>query len=348
MATRTAVITGGAGFIGVNAAEAFIHDGWHVIVFDNLSRKGTDLNLRYLRQKYPSQSEFILGDVRYDYYSLLHTIGRAELVLHLAAQVAVTTSIVRPVEDFEINAHGTFNVLEAVRESGNKPTVIYSSTNKVYGAMPGVVVVKGATRYSFRDLPDGVSEEYPLDFHSPYGCSKGAADQYVHDYGRIYGIPTVVFRQSCIYGQRQFGVEDQGWVAWFLIAALLERPITIYGDGLQVRDLLHVNDLVAAYRCAASDSGRSAGRIFNMGGGPQRTLSLAELLAHLQKRLKKTIRVGYADTRPGDQPVFVADIRKVERELGWRPTIEVLPGIEMLIEWIEQNRADVERVVATF
>jgi CDP-paratose 2-epimerase len=348
LAGKTAVITGGAGFIGVNAAEAFIRDGWHVILFDNLSRKGTDLNLRYLRQKYPAECEFVLGDVRYDYFSLLHTVARADLVLHLAAQVAVTTSIVRPIEDFEINARGSFNVLEAVRESGNKPMVIYSSTNKVYGGMPDVVCVKDATRYRFRDFPDGISEEQPLDFHSPYGCSKGTADQYVHDYGRIYGIPTVVFRQSCIYGQRQFGVEDQGWVAWFSIAALLNQPITIYGDGLQVRDLLHVNDLVAAYKRAADDSPRAAGRIFNMGGGPSRTLSLVELLAFLEKRMGKTIPIGHAEPRAGDQPVFVADIRKAERELDWHPEIDPLPGIEMLLKWIEANRADVERVVATF
>ena len=348
MANRTVLITGGAGFIGVNAAEAFIREGWHVILFDNLSRKGTDLNLRYLRQKYPTECEFVQGDVRYDSFSLLHAVGRAEMVLHLAAQVAVTTSIVRPVEDFQINAHGTFNVLEAVRESGNKPLVIYSSTNKVYGGMPDAICVKSSTRYSFRDFPDGISEDRPLDFHSPYGCSKGAADQYVHDYGRIYDIPTVVFRQSCIYGQRQFGVEDQGWVAWFAIAALLERPITIYGDGLQVRDLLHVDDLIAAYQCAAADFSRSGGRIFNMGGGPTRTLSLVELLAFLEKRLQKKIPVSYSEPRAGDQPVFVADIRKAQRELGWHPAIDPLPGIEMLLDWIGQNRADVERVVATF
>ena len=348
MAGKTVVITGGAGFIGVNAAEAFIRDGWHVILFDNLWRKGTDLNLRYLRQKYPNDCEFVLGDVRYDYFLLLHTVGRAQLVLHLAAQVAVTTSIVRPIEDFEINARGTFNVLEAVRESGNKPLVIYSSTNKVYGGMPDVICVKDVTRYRFRDFPDGISEEQPLDFHSPYGCSKGTADQYVHDYGRIYGIPTVVFRQSCIYGQRQFGVEDQGWVAWFSIAALLNRPITIYGDGLQVRDLLHVDDLVAAYKSAAADPSRSAGKIFNMGGGPTRTLSLVELLAFLEKKMNKKIQVGRAEPRAGDQPVFVADIRKAERELNWRPKIDPLPGIDMLVDWIQENRADVERVVATF
>ncbi len=348
MATRTVVITGGAGFIGVNAAEAFIRDGWHVIVFDNLSRKGTDLNLRYLRQKYPDNCEFIMGDVRYDSLGLLHAVSRADLVLHLAAQVAVTTSIVRPIEDFEINAHGTFNVLEAVRESGKKPMVIYSSTNKVYGGMPDIVCLKTSTRWTFRDFPNGIAESQPLDFHSPYGCSKGAADQYVHDYGRIYDIPTVVFRQSCIYGQRQFGVEDQGWVAWFSIAALLERPITVYGDGLQIRDLLHVDDLVAAYRAAADKPERSAGQIFNMGGGPTRTLSLVELLAFLEKRFEKKIPVNHAEPRAGDQPVFVADIRKAERELGWKPQIDPLSGIGMLIDWIVENRADVERVVATF
>jgi len=348
LAKRTAVITGGAGFIGVNAAEAFIRDGWHVVLFDNLSRKGTDLNLRYLRQKYPAACEFVLGDVRYDHFTLLRAVERAELVLHLAAQVAVTTSIVRPVEDFEINAHGSFNLLEAVRESGGKPLVIYSSTNKVYGGMPDVICVKDATRYRFRDFPHGISETQPLDFHSPYGCSKGAADQYIHDYGRIYDIPTVVFRQSCIYGQRQFGVEDQGWVAWFSIAALLKRPITIYGDGLQVRDLLHIDDLVAAYQCAASEPSRAAGKIFNMGGGPSRTLSLVELLAFLEKYIGKKIPVGHAEPRAGDQPVFVADIRKAEKELGWRPKIDPLPGIEMLLKWVEANRADVERVVATF
>ena len=348
MAKRTVVITGGAGFIGVNAAEAFMRDGWHVILFDNLSRKGTDLNLHYLRTKYPADCEFILGDVRYDYFSLLHAVARAELVLHLAAQVAVTTSIVRPIEDFEINARGSFNVMEAVRESGNKPLVIYSSTNKVYGGMPDVICVKDATRYRFRDFPDGISESQPLDFHSPYGCSKGAADQYVHDYGRIYGIPTVVFRQSCIYGQRQFGVEDQGWVAWFSIAALLGRPITIYGDGLQVRDLLHVDDLVAAYQRAVAEPSRVAGQIFNMGGGPTRTLSLVELLAFLETRIGKKIPVGHAEPRAGDQPVFVADIRKAEHELGWRPQIDPLPGIDTLLMWIAQNRADVERVVASF
>jgi len=332
----------------VNAAEAFIRDGWHVILFDNLSRKGTDLNLRYLQQKFPSECEFVPGDVRFDHFPLLHAVGRAEVVLHLAAQVAVTTSITRPVEDFEINARGTFNVLEAVRESGNKPLVIYASTNKVYGGMTDLAYVKDTTRWRFRDFPEGIGEDRPLDFHSPYGCSKGAADQYVHDYGRIYGMPTVVFRQSCIYGQRQFGVEDQGWVAWFLIAALLERPITVYGDGLQLRDLLYVDDLVMAYKAAVSNPARAAGGIYNVGGGPSHTLSLVELLVMLEDRLGKRIPVGHAEPRAGDQPVFVADIRKMERDLEWRPAIAPSQGVGMLLEWITANRRDVERVVQTF
>jgi CDP-paratose 2-epimerase len=345
MAAKTIVITGGAGFIGVNAAEAFIEDGWRTVIFDNLSRKGSDLNLNYLEQKYPGDCEFILGDVRYDYFSLLRAVGQADLVLHLAAQVAVTTSILRPLEDFDINARGTFNVLEAVRESGNQPLVVYSSTNKVYGSLPDVVCIPGKSRYTFRDFPSGIAEDRPLDFHSPYGCSKGAADQYVHDYGRIYDIPTVVFRQSCVYGQRQFGVEDQGWVAWFAIAAVLDRPIQIYGDGSQLRDLLHIDDLIRLYKCAAADPARSAGQIFNVGGGPTRTLSLIELLVLLEQQLATKIRVSYAAPRAGDQPVFVADIRKAEREFGWHPVIDPLPGIEMLLDWICENRVEVERVV---
>ena len=211
--------------------------------------------------------------------------------------------------------------------------------------MTDLAYVKDPTRWRFRDLPEGIGENRPLDFHSPYGCSKGTADQYVHDYGRIYGIPTVVFRQSCIYGQRQFGVEDQGWVAWFAIAALFERPITIYGDGLQVRDLLHVNDLIAAYKCAVADPVRAAGGIYNVGGGPSRTLSVVELLAFLEEKLGKKIPVGHAEPRAGDQPVFVADIRKIERDLGWHPTIGPFEGVRLLLDWIIQNRGDVERVV---
>jgi CDP-paratose 2-epimerase len=214
--------------------------------------------------------------------------------------------------------------------------------------MEDVAVVKKGGRYEYRDYPHGISEERPLDFHSPYGCSKGAADQYVRDYSRIFGIPSVVFRQSCIYGPRQFGVEDQGWVAWFSIAAVLGRPITIYGDGMQLRDLLHVTDLVAAYRSAAADPSLVAGRIYNVGGGPARTLSLLELLSFLEERLGRKLPVLYAAPRAGDQPVFVADIRKIESELDWRPTIDPLEGIASLLDWVCRNRPDIEQVVGTF
>lgn len=342
---RTVLITGGAGFIGVNAAETFIQDGWRAIVFDNLSRQGSSLNAAYLEKRYGDDCEFILGDIRSDHAALAQAVSRASVVLHLAAQVAVTTSLLRPLEDMETNICGTVNVLEAIRASSNRPLLIYSSTNKVYGSMEEVPVVKEHTRYRFRDLARGVDEDRPLDFHSPYGCSKGAADQYVRDYHRCYGLPTVVFRQSCIYGPRQFGVEDQGWVAWFCIAALMDRPITVYGDGLQVRDLLHVDDLVSAYQEAARRPSRVAGQIYNIGGGPENTLSVRELLRILEDRTGRKLAVEYAEWRTGDQPVFVADIRKARRELQWRPALRPAAGIDGLLAWIELNREEIERVL---
>ncbi|HEV8308715.1 MAG TPA: SDR family NAD(P)-dependent oxidoreductase, partial [Methylomirabilota bacterium] len=248
--SRTVLITGGAGFIGSNAARAFLESGDRVRVFDNLARKGAEVNLRWLRTAGPF--ELVRDDLR-NFEAVAGALekGPVDLVLHLAGQVAVTTSVADPREDFEINALGSFNLLEAVRRSGQNPVVIYASTNKVYGGLPRVGIVERDGRYGFRDLPEGIPETWPLDFHSPYGCSKGAADQYFLDYARIYGLRTVVFRQSCIYGYRQFGVEDQGWVAWFAIAAALGRPITVYGDGKQVRDVLFIDDLIAAFRLAA-------------------------------------------------------------------------------------------------
>jgi CDP-paratose 2-epimerase len=251
--------------------------------------------------------------------------------------VAVTTSVTEPREDFEINALGTFNVLEAVRASGRKPLVIYSSTNKVYGGMENIRVVERNGRYEYADLPQGIGEERLLDFHSPYGCSKGAADQYVRDYARIYGIPTVVFRQSCIYGYRQFGVEDQGWVAWFTIAGALGRRVTIYGDGKQVRDVLFVEDLVRAYELAAEKIGKVAGRVYNIGGGPKHSMSLLELLAMLERMLGKRIPREFGDWRPGDQPVFVCDISKARDELGWEPVVGVEEGVRKLYDWVVAN-----------
>ena len=251
---KQTLITGGAGFIGSNYANRLIARGEEVIIFDNLSRTGSRFNLEWLRETHGDNAfKLVIGDVR-DYPAIKETAKSVSTIVHLAAQVAVTTSVHKPREDFEINALGTFNVLEAARSSNLKPKFIYASTNKVYGGMDDIQIIENMGRYDYKDLPEGISEDRSLDFHSPYGCSKGSGDQYVHDAFRIYGIPTTVFRQSCIYGTRQFGVEDQGWVAWFIIAAVMQKPITIYGDGKQVRDLLFIDDLLDAYDLAIAES----------------------------------------------------------------------------------------------
>jgi CDP-paratose 2-epimerase len=264
--------------------------------------------------------------------------GELDLVLHLAGQVAVTTSVTDPRMDFEVNAVGTFNLLEAARASGVRAPIIFSSTNKVYGGMEDVGVVVRDGRYAYDDLPNGVPESRGLDFHSPYGCSKGAADQYVRDYHRIYGMNTVVFRQSCIYGYRQFGFEDQGWIAWFTIAAQLGKPITVYGDGMQVRDVLFVDDLVDAFEAAAGNIDRTAGQVYNIGGGPANVLSLVELLAQIENRLGASIPSARDDWRPGDQRVYVSDIRKAAADFGWSPKIARTEGLERLYDWVAANR----------
>jgi CDP-paratose 2-epimerase len=296
---RKILITGGAGFIGVNAARHFSDQGWQVSILDNLSRRGTEDNLRWPQDR--ASIRFERADVR-DPAAVDRTVGelRPDLLLHLAGQVAVTTSVTDPREDFEINALGTFNVLEAVRRQSPESFFIDASTNKVYGKMEDIGVVERNGRYEYRDLPGGVDERQPLDFHSPYGCSKGAADQYTTDYARIYGLHTVAFRQSRIDGTRQFGIEDQGWVAWFTIAAVLGKQITIYGDGKQIRDVLHVDDLARAYEAAYEHRDAVAGQAFNIGGGPTNTMSLRELLAYLEAELAIEIPLQWSDWRPGD------------------------------------------------
>ncbi len=330
-------ITGGAGFIGCNLADYHLSQGDEVIVFDNLSRKGTDNNLQWLRERSDGLT-FIWGDIR-DFEALRAALSAdVERVYHMAGQVAVTTSVTDPREDFDINALGTFNLLEAVRAEASEAIVFYASTNKVYGGMEDVVVVEDETRYRYRDFPQGISETQPLDFHSPYGCSKGAGDQYVRDYARIYGLKTVVFRQSCIYGTRQFGVEDQGWVAHFCIAARLGRPITIYGNGKQVRDVLWIEDLVQAYESAASNIEQTAGRIYNIGGGAKNTMAIwAEFGPILEELAGHPIPVTYSEWRPGDQPVYVSDISRAEEEFGWMPETSVREGIGKLWAWIDSN-----------
>jgi len=331
------LITGGAGFIGSNYVRRLLKRGENVTVYDNLSR--TQRNIEWLKQDFGENAfRLVVGDVR-DADRIAESAKGADVIVHLAGQVAVTTSVINPRDDFECNALGTFNVLEAARLSGRNPIFIYASTNKVYGGMDDVELTEEATRWRYKDLVKGCPETQPLDFHSPYGCSKGTGDQYVRDYARMYDLPTVVMRQSCIYGPRQFGIEDQGWVAWFIIAAVMRRAITIYGDGKQVRDILHVTDLVNAYDLAIEKIDVSAGQVYNLGGGPENVMSIwAEFGPKLEKLIGESITVARGDWRPGDQRVFYADVTKAEKELGWKPLVNVETGVQKLFEWVMENK----------
>jgi CDP-paratose 2-epimerase len=333
-----ALVTGGAGFIGSNLVHRLVREGWRVAVYDNLARHGTDKNIAWLRAEHGDRWELVKADIR-DFDTLRGAVAGVDVVYHLASQVAVTTSVQDPRHDFEANALGTFNVLEAARLSGHKPLVLYASTNKVYGGMEDVVVVERHADYAYQNYPYGIPETYPLDFHSPYGCSKGAGDQYVRDYARIYDLRTVVFRQSCIYGPRQFGVEDQGWVAWFLIAAVTGQPITIFGDGKQVRDVLWIDDLLDLYQAAIGKIDVASGQVYNVGGGPGNTLAVwSELGPMLEELMGRQIIVAWDDWRPGDQRIFVADIRKAQYELGWQPKVSREKGVRRLYEWVVANK----------
>lgn len=334
-----ALVTGCAGFIGSHTVERLIQYGMIVVGFDNLSRSGAKLTMDYLIKKHEGRFVFRYGDVRdiEDIDKLFKDSGPFDLIVHEAGQVAVTFSIKNPRLDFEINAWGTLNLLDTYRIYSPSATFIFASTNKVYGCMENLGVVLSGSRYAYSACGEGVSETQPLDFHSPYGCSKGAADQYVRDFGRIYGLRTFVFRQSCIYGTRQYGMEDQGWVAWFVIAALLDKPITIYGDGFQSRDLLWIGDLVDLYIRVFELKSTSVPRVFNVGGGNKNVLSLQELLSMLQNMglLKQTPK--YANAREGDQKTFVADISLVQKVAGWQPTVSPSVGIDKLSQWARDN-----------
>jgi len=332
------LVTGGAGFIGCNYVHRLLRRGDEVVIYDNLSRRGADANVAWLREEHGEEAfELRAHDVG-EVGALRAAMDGVDVVVHLAGQTAVTTSVQDPRSDFEDNALGTFNVLEAARYVEPSPVVLYASTNKVYGEMTETEVVEEETRYAYADRPQGVSEAQPLDFHSPYGCSKGAGDQYVRDYARIYDLPTVVLRQSCIYGPRQMGVEDQGWVAWFVIAAVREEPITIYGDGKQVRDILYVNDLLDVYDAAVERIDDVKGEVYNVGGGPEHTMSIwAEFRPLLEDLVERSIPVSYDDWRPGDQRIFVSDVRKAEEELGWCPRVGVEEGLRRLHAWVAAN-----------
>lgn len=332
------LITGGAGFIGSNLACYFLNNNQQVTIFDNFERKGTGENAQWLKNKF-FRLEIIKGDIR-SRNDLQKAVQDKDIIMHLAAQVAVTSSVINPTTDFDINALGTFNLLEAVRQSGHKPIILFASTNKVYGGMENVQIVEKKSTYEYQDLPYGVSEKQNLDFHSPYGCSKGCADQYMRDYARIYDLPTVVFRQSCIYGPRQFGVEDQGWVAWFIIALHLGIPITVYGDGKQVRDILYITDLVRLFDMAVKKIDIAKGKIYNVGGGISNTISVWGQFGPILERLfRRKIKINYSDWRPGDQKIYISDIRLVEEELGWKPEVRVATGIKLLYEWADKNKS---------
>lgn len=337
--SRHYLVTGGAGFIGSNYVARLLQRGERVTIYDNLSRAGSSLNLEWLRQTFgPDAYQLVVGDVR-DAALITAAARDADIIIHLASQVAVTTSVLHPREDFDINAVGTFNVLEAARLTGRHPIFLYASTNKVYGGMEEVGIAEKESRYQYTDRPQGIPETQPLDFHSPYGCSKGSGDQYVRDYFRIYDLPTVVMRQSCIYGPRQFGIEDQGWVAWFVIAVITGRQISVYGDGKQVRDVLYVDDLLNAYDAAIGGIEVSAGQVYNLGGGPSNTISVWREFGPMLERLaNRKIEIEFGDWRPGDQRLYVSDIRKAGKELGWLPKVDVEEGVKRLFDWVQANR----------
>jgi CDP-paratose 2-epimerase len=334
------VITGGSGFIGCNLADSFLADGHHVIVVDNLSRPGVRQNLDWLVSRYGGRVQPLIADVRRP-EDIAPAFTKAKAVYHFAAQTAVTTSLVDPAEDFEINARGTFNVLEAVRRTGRQIPVIFSSTNKVYGGLEDIATRTTESRSVPADAAiaaRGIGEARPLDFCTPYGCSKGTADQYVLDYCASYGMPTAVLRMSCIYGPRQFGTEDQGWVAHFMIQALNRQPICIYGDGTQVRDILHVADAVAAYRALLARIEEVKGQAFNLGGGPDNAVSLQELLLEVSDIAGHDLDLEYADWRKGDQVWFVADTQKLQAAVDWRVNRAWRDGVRDLAEWLRGNR----------
>ena len=335
------IVTGGAGFIGSNVAHYYLQKGWTTVVVDNISRKGTEVNLKWLKEQ--GLHEFMAGNLaNKEFCDLAFSLHRdADLVIHLAGQVAVTTSITDPAADYEGNCHAGFNVLESIRRFTPGAVAIYSSTNKVYGELKDYQVRELDDSYELVDYPHGVDEQAPLDFHSPYGVSKGAVDQYFLDYARIYGLKTIVCRQSCIYGTRQFGNEDQGWVAWFMLANLRNSPITIYGNGKQVRDLLWIDDLVELYdvlynKALQDDHEKVTGQSFNVGGGNQNTISLLNGLGQISRLTGKDFDISYDDTRAGDQPYFVADIRKIYQATGWQPETNVQKGLDKLHTWLKK------------
>ena len=345
---RPVVITGGCGFIGCNLAHALCLRGQPVVLYDNLSRPGVEQNAEWLREDHGDLVQLEVADTR-DAQTLARCVEQAAAIFHFAAQVAVTSSLTAPVYDFDVNARSTLNLLEILRELRNPPPIIFTSTNKVYGSLDDVDLRLNADRYEPVDEETracGISEDQRLDFYSPYGCSKGAADQYIFDYARTFGLPAVVFRMSCIYGLHQFGTEDQGWVAHFLINALEQRPITIYGDGRQVRDVLFVDDLVDALLLARKNIRMLSGQVFNIGGGVGNTTSLRELVALIGQLNESKPRIRLANWRPGDQRYYATNFSNFHTATGWSPRVGKLEGVRRLYDWLRKSHAARERLLA--
>src|SRR4051794_28001738 len=339
--TRPVLVTGGCGFIGCNLADRLAGRGNEVIVLDNLARAGVRENAQWLKSRHGERVNVVVADIR-EPISVIDAVREASAVIHLAAQVAVTDSVADPVADFEINARGTLNVLEAVRLHNPTAPLLFASTNKVYGRLiSDSQITRTGQRYQPTDpaLANGISEAAPLDLYSPYGCSKGAADQYVHDYARVYGLRTAVLRMSCIYGPRQFGTEDQGWIAHFVLSALRGLPLTIYGDGCQVRDALYVADAVDAWLAVLDRIDNTRGRVFNLGGGPSNAISLLELIDQIAQ-LSGPVSFSFADWRPGDQPWYVTDINALAGATGWRPLTDFADGLRGLHGWLATRIAE--------
>ncbi len=349
-ASKAVLITGGAGFIGTNVADRLLNNGHRVVILDNLSRAGVDQNAGWLQQRHGRNLKVIVGDVR-EPADVRRALEGVQHVFHFAAQVAVTTSLADPRTDYEINATGTMNVLEELRHAGEGPSLIYTSTNKVYGGLEDVPLRSDSTRYVPLDpkiAESGIGEDRPLDFHTPYGCSKGAAEQYVIDHARTFGLRAIVFRMSCIYGPHQFGTEDQGWVAHFLIRALEHRSITLCGDGMQVRDVLYVEDLVNAFLLAWRDIERLSANAFNIGGGVTRAISLLELVDLIAQLGGSRPKLYFEDRRAGDQRYYVSDTSKFRDATGWDPRVSLRGGVRKLYDWLLQSRRfEVDEVAAS-
>lgn len=337
---RPILITGGAGFIGCNIADRLAGEGHDILVYDALARDGVGRNLAWLQARHPGKIATLIADIR-DEDMLAGAVAEAKAVFHMAAQVAVTTSLIDPRDDFEINVGGTLNLLEALRREAPETPLIFASTNKVYGDLGDLDLEPGVHGYRPADervRRVGIGEDRPLDFHTPYGCSKGAADQYMLDYARSFGLPAAVLRMSCIYGIRQMGTEDQGWVAHFLIRALEGRPLTVYGDGQQVRDILDISDAVNAYLAAWQNIGRIKGRAFNLGGGPDNAVSLRQLIAHVGYLLGHDVEITFSDWRAGDQRYFVADTSEIDATFGLPSKTPWKRGVETLGRWLAAER----------